>query len=517
MTISSSHRPENTACKPAILQVCNQQTQGDSNTAFIHVLSSPITHTFATMIDNLNVQTPLGPVSNHHYERLAQVSYSRFSHEKTKPTTTYIDTPLTGAQAEVRYIIKEVAGRKMGYLEFTIALASCTVGHNLIHAGLASIRHEIRVAAAVVRVLLATLGFSEDEIKRAMAGARFKSVELTWHTLTASEKARVNAQLRTIEVMKAQRRASRRHDIQVKDVDIRDKNDKLGLLVELKSGSALRQYGKADMPYSRSRRGRQDNYISPAVAGLLGEVKAMLGNHLRNEIILTEAILGEFDLLKPKNWNEDSVKRAIGAVWEDLGFSGRSTDNVEVELSSSAQETLDCYHERTLDLSTLSPSRVTRDRKAILEATGIDILDPKRSRKPQIASVGRQQSYDRHWEPKDHLRDLVLCERTASALENEFAQGLQFLLYGELPDFVGKEEFVIWFKRWNTYAEREHLNRALPETDDLQDDAWLKASSDHPSAMPAARSSVRSTWGIGTVPVIRFDDDESDPYAAEAY
>jgi hypothetical protein len=35
--------------------------------------------------------------------------------------------------------------------------------------------------------------------------------------------------------------------------------------------------------------------------------------------------------------------------------------------------------------------------------------------------------------------------------------------------------------------------------------------------MPAARSSVRSTWGIGNVPVIRFDDDESDPYVAEAY
>lgn len=468
------------------------------------------------MIDKFIVQTPLGPVSNHHYERLAQVSYSRFLHAKTKPTTTYIDTPLTGAQAEIRYVVFEVAGRKMGYLEITIALASSTVGHNLIHAGLASIRHEIRVGAALVRVLLATLGLNEDEIKRAMVGARFKLVELTWHILTASEKARISAQLRTIEVMKAQRRASRRHDIQVKDVDVRDKNDKLGLLVELKSGSALRQYGKADMPYSRSRRGRQDNYVSPAVSGLLGGVKDMLGSHLRNETILTEPLLAEFDLLKPKNWNEESVKPAIDAVWGDLGFSGHSSGNAEVELPDSAQETLDRYHDRTLDPGTLSASRVTRDRKAILEATGIDILDPKRSRKPQIASVGRQLSYERHWEPKDQLRHLVVSERTGPALENEFVQGLQFLLYRALPDFDDKEKFVAWFKRWNAYAEREHLNRAQPDTNDSQDDAWFDASPAHPTVTPAARSSVRRTWGIGTVPVIRFDDDDSDPYAAEA-
>ncbi len=469
------------------------------------------------MIDKFIAKTPLGPVSNHHYERLAQVSYSRFSHAKTKPTTTYIDTPLTGAQAEIRYVVYEVAGRKMGYLEITIALASSTVGHNLIHAGLASIRHEIRVGAALVRVLLATLGLNEDEINRAMAGARFKLVELTWHTLTASEKARISAQLRTIEVMKAQRRASRRHDIQVKDVDVRDKNDKLGLLVELKSESAYRQYGKADMPYSRSRRGRQDNYVSPAVSGLLGEVKNMLGSHLRNEAILTEPLLAELDLLNPNNWYEESVKPAIDAVWGDLGFSGHSSGNAEVELPDSAQETLDRYHDRTLDPGTLSASRVTRDRTAILEATGIDILDPKRSRKPQIASVGRQLSYGRRWEPKDQLRDLVVCERTGPALEAEFAQGLQFLLYGVLPDFDDKEKFVAWFKRWNAYAEREHLNRAQPDNVDSQDDAWFDSSPTHPMVTPAARSSVRRTWGIGTVPVIRFDDDDSDPYAAEVY
>ena len=110
----------------------------------------------------------------------------------------------------------------------------------------------------------------------------------------------------------------------------------------------------------------------------------------------------------------------------------------------------------------------------------------------------------------------MLCERTGPALETEFAQGLQFLLNGELPDFDDKETFVAWFKRWNAYAEREHLNRAQPDIDDSQDDAWMEAPPAHPTAAPATCSSVRRTWGIGTVPVIRFDDDDSDPYVAEA-
>jgi len=45
----------------------------------------------------------------------------------------------------------------------------------------------------------------------------------------------------------------------------------------------------------------------------------------------------------------------------------------------------------------------------------------------------------------------------------------------------------------------------------------MEAPPAHPTATPATRSPVRRTWSIGTVPVIRFDDDDSDPYVAEAY
>ncbi len=494
------------------MQFCNQKTQGDGNYGFVGMLSSPITHTFAIMIDKFIVQIPLGPVSSHHYECLAEVSYARFLHAKTKPTTTYIDTPVTGAQAEIRYEVMEVAGRKMGYLEITVALASCMVGHNLIHAGLASIRYEIRCAAALVRVILATLKLTQKEIEKGMIRAKFKLVELTWHTLTASEKARISAQRRTIAVMKAQRRASRRHDVQIKDVDVRDKNDKLGLLVELKSGTALRQYGKADMPYARSRRGRQHNFVQAGIAASLGAIKEVLPCHLRNEVILTEQMLGELALLKPKSWNPASVKRAIDAVWKDLGLtrgaSGGSTS--DVELSDSAQETLDRYNEGTLLLADLPGHRVTRDRKEIREGTGIDIEEPRGTRKAQIASVGRQLSYGRHWEPKDHFRDLVVCERTAPALITDLEQGLRFLLDGELPDFASKEEFAAWFKRWNAYALREHLK---PLVEDDPDESWQDDLATDQSNSQESPPLPPRPWGIGTVPVFRNGvDDDLDRY-----
>lgn len=55
-----------------------------------------------------------------------------------------------------------------------------------------------------------------------------------------------------------------------------------------------------------------------------------------------------------------------------------------------------------------------------------------------------------------------------------------------------------------------------PVRDVWQDDGRIKASPADPTATPATPSSVRRTRGIGTVPVIRLDDDDSDPYVAEA-
>ena len=56
-----------------------------------------------------------------------------------------------------------------------------------------------------------------------------------------------------------------------------------------------------------------------------------------------------------------------------------------------------------------------------------------------------------------------------------------------------------------------------PVRDVWLEDSRIKASPAHQTATPAPPSPVRRTKGIGTVQVIRFDDDDSDPYLSEDY
>lgn len=72
--------------------------------------NTPIQPFIAIMLDKIIVKSLWGPVQERHLKRLAQVSVSRFLQSKTKQTTTFINSPLTGAQIEVTYIVKEVAG-----------------------------------------------------------------------------------------------------------------------------------------------------------------------------------------------------------------------------------------------------------------------------------------------------------------------------------------------------------------------------------------------------------------------
>ena len=56
-----------------------------------------------------------------------------------------------------------------------------------------------------------------------------------------------------------------------------------------------------------------------------------------------------------------------------------------------------------------------------------------------------------------------------------------------------------------------------PVRDVWLEDGRIKVSPAHLTATPAPPSPVRRTKGIGTVQVIRFDDDDSDPYLSEDY
>jgi len=192
------------------------------------------------MIDTLLVKGPLGPHQTRHGKRLAQMSFGRFSSEKSKPTVTYVNSPLTGAQMEVRYWVEQAGGLWIATASVRIPLASATIGQNYAHAGLADIELEKRCAGQLVKIALTACGFSQDEIDNFIKHTSTDLLELTWHTETNSRNAQRNLMKRTREAFDGLRALSSRHDAFVRDVDFREKNNACGLLVTLKTGDEFR-------------------------------------------------------------------------------------------------------------------------------------------------------------------------------------------------------------------------------------------------------------------------------------
>jgi hypothetical protein len=244
------------------------------------------------MIDLLIVKAPVGPPQSHHRSRLAHVEYSRFSTTKGKPTTTYIDSPLTGTQMEVCYTVEQQFDRPTAYVEISIPLASATIGQNYVHAGLDSIRWEVLCAVYLVRLVLITLGFSKDEIERFVNLSEIQLCELTWHTPTASTKARGSLQQRTAAYFEFMKKLSSRHDVLVSNVDYRRRNGQPGLLVTLKDGDEFRQYGKFDQALVRSKRGKQRYAVSAEMAANRAGLLASIETHVRNELRLCLVSVG---------------------------------------------------------------------------------------------------------------------------------------------------------------------------------------------------------------------------------
>jgi hypothetical protein len=478
------------------------------------------------MIDKITISGAWGPVQEHHFKRLAQVSYSRFLQSKTKQTTTFIDSPLTGAQISVVYVVKNVAGIDIGYVEITIALASALIGHNYLHAGLEVINHEIRCLKLLLKILLTAIGMEPEKIERYIQTAEVLLCEVTWHTLAASSTARQACQSRTITYLNLQRQASSRHDVQVTDVDVRDSKSGRCMLVSLKTGDAFRQYCKADQLKARRKGIRSGNFASISMRPKLAALLPMLSRQVRNELIFGAETLKASGLSDPRNWHAATIESAIDLVWGHLGLAG----NVEKQLKSgTAEQTLQRYLSGEDLTKSLPPYRISRDRKAIKLAGGPDIGAARAGLRFKAANLGRQLQYARRWKLLGELRDLVVSERTAPALMEELQQGLDFITDGVLPDIADPARKADWLRRWIAFAQKEHIAgnfRAHPALTDSgavsgeAPDGPTLSKEKRPLAplrrRPPTAGPIRSSRGfgrgIGRVIVDLSDDDGFDPY-----
>lgn len=407
------------------------------------------------MIDKLIIDGMYGPFQQHHLDRLAQVSYARFLQSKTKPTTTFINSPLTGAQIEVLHEVKNVAGIGMGYLQISIPVASALIGHNYFHAGLEVLRHEIKCVELLVKVLLVGIGLNPEEIHRFMKMAKIILAEATWHTPTANVRARKACQSRTIEHMKAKRELSSRHDVQVSDALILDSKSGVSMFVQLKSDDHFRQYCKSEQIQAQLKKPRNDSYVSKVMRQKLASILTLLDSQVRNEIIVGKKTLISAGIRHPRDMHPESFEKAMLGVWGGLGFGRRQVDRSK--LSNSAKDTLQRFEAGEDVMKTLPDYRVSRDRAMILANGGPDILEDRTGLRFKSAHVGKQLQYPRRWPLPDELRDLAVSERTAPAIMLELQQGLDFVTDGVLPDIADPVQATAWRQRWMAFARAEHL------------------------------------------------------------
>ena len=144
----------------------------------------------------------------------------------------------------------------------------------------------------------------------------------------------------------------------------------------------------------------------------------------------------------------------------------------------------------------LPPHTFRRHRASIKAAKGSDIAIRLKSRAVRPEALGRQQCYDRRWEPAGDLRKTVLCEESKAIVE-ELQWGLAFLETGKVPDIDGAESRSKWLRRWAAFAERESGPRDVPEAIETP------TRPPTPAVLPRKRGS-----GIGDAPVVKDQVDQ---------
>ncbi|MGF6611868.1 hypothetical protein OKW45_006790 [Paraburkholderia sp. WSM4175] len=409
------------------------------------------------MIDLIIVEGPLGTPQDHHGKRLAHVGVRRLSSHKVKPTATFVSSPLTGAQMEVRYWIENAGGKPLAVASVKIPLASATIGQNYAHAGLADIRLEMECAATLTKIALTVCGFSEDEVAYFMKHTRTDLLELTWHTQTNSRNAQRNLMKRTREAFEGLRSLSSRHDMSVRHVEFREKNKACSLLVTLKTGDEFRQYPKYDQIMARTNRGKSKYAVAPEIKSCVTRLHDVIETHGRNEIIFGPDTLAELGLSHPNAWSSESLRTAIDQFWRRAGLDSEARRFDPSLLGAAAAQTLALYDAGEFVAQSLSAGTFTRHRKEILAAGGPDIDPRAAGLADKLKSVGRQICYDKRWRIPGEFRHLVLCDATAPAIIVELKNGLGYIRDGVEPEFRDDGARDAWLARWKEYIQRERL------------------------------------------------------------
>ena len=373
------------------------------------------------MIDTITLVGTLKDLDFGDLKRLEQVAFLRESGTKFRPFKDYLESPITRAQIQCKLLQRPTARRNLLEVWLKIPVASALIGQNYMHGGPECFVSERGLLAKLIRVVLESRGFSEGEVDRFFETTRTESVELTWHTETASARAASNLQNRTLEFLQRMESLSRFRDCYVSDVDIRIKHQRRGHLTTLKDGRQFRQYLKAEQMAVVKRREWKVSAANADSRPDRAEIRALLMFHLRSEVILGEQYLRKRGHLNPATWTPEILVNFIEDTFSAMRFSGPPMQTDLTLLDEGLRGVLE-RRMRGDDLSDLPRHTYTRLRQR-LQAYGYEIALAGKNL-AYTAAVGRQLDFSRRWIVPPQYRRFIVCEETYDSIERRLDHGL---------------------------------------------------------------------------------------------
>lgn len=426
------------------------------------------------MIDYIHVKGCLGAVQSHHSLCFDHVTFSTFDAKRTKQTTTYLTSPLTGAQIELRPTIEYRREGRILYAEFRIPVAASLIGQNCIHGGLSSLPLEMKLLSTLIRLLLIEQGFNKAESELFISSAIITMLELTWHVQTKNQSA-ANKRLRAaIEHLAAMESVSSRHDIHVRKVEQRTSRGATCVLAHAKSDCSLRMYIKGEQMNGGRSLSKQGGFLSHAMRAQRDCILSSIEGQVRMEVLLGEIVLRRFGLERPRRLQEASHLQLMKAICFALGEfrlahlgdgEYEAFENAKDGLSQDNKQLLERYKSGEDVLVALSDSKGTRTRQTLLDC-GVDIALPRSSGlDPFQRSLSGQIAVDRMARFGRRTAELTVTAENSRRISSSLLLMLRHARDGEHPSKIPPHLQSEWFNARDARLERARIVRRRRESD----------------------------------------------------
>lgn len=428
------------------------------------------------MIDYIHVKGCLGAVQTHYSQCFDHVTFSTFDAKRTKPTTTYLTSPLTGAQIELRPTIEYRQEGRILYAEFRIPVAASLIGQNCIHGGLSSLPLEMKLLSTLIRLLLIEQGFTKAESELFISSAIITMLELTWHVQTKNQSA-ANKRLRAaIEHLAAMEFVSSRHDIHVRKVDQWTSRGATSVLAHAKSDCSLRMYIKGEQMRGGGSGSKQGGFLAHDLRTQRDRILSAIEGQVRMEVLLGEVVLRRYGLDRPRRLQDASHLQLVKAICFALGEfrlahlgdgEYQEFENAKDDLSQDNKQLLERYESGEDVLVALSDSKGTRTRQTLLSC-GVDIalptplgLDPfQRSLSGQIA-IEKMARFGRR------AADLTVTTETSRRIGSSLLLMLRHARDDEYPSKIPPDLLSEWLTARDARLERARMVRRRRESSEF--------------------------------------------------